>query len=1382
MKTSLLKNSIALTASLALMAVSNLSAATHYVSLGSTNPKLPYTNWVTAARNIQDAVKVAATNDVVLVTNGVYPGGVTVTNPLTLLSVNGPQVTVIDGGGTNLCIFLRDGASLTGFTLRNGSGYDAGGVVCTSTNVFVTNCVISGNGGGGAYRGTYYNCTLSANPGSSMSSLRANWGGGASAGILYNCTLSDNVVVGYWLHITEQGIYCPGTGGGAYGCTLYNCTLTGNSAPGGYGGGAFGCTLYNCTLTGNSAPTQNGYLGSGGGADGCTLYNCTVAGNSADYGGGADNCTLYNCTVAGNSADDGDGVDDCTLYNCIVYFNTAPGEANYDASCTLNYCCTTPLPTNGVGNISVDPQLADASHITSSSPCRGAGSAAYAIGTDIDGEPWGNPPSIGCDEYHAGLVTGPLAASVSADYTNVAAGYTVNITGQVNGRASANSWDFGDGTVVSNRVYASHAWAAPGAYTVLFRAYNDSVPSGVSATLNVHVFAPVLYVAATNTNPQPPYTTWSTAATSIQDAINTTVAGARIVVSNGVYAGGITVTYPLALESANGPQFTVIDGGGAVQCVSLTDGASLSGFTLTNGWDNTGNGGGGVWSASTHAFLTNCMIVGNSAQVWGGGACRGTLYNCTLTANSAEYGGGANSSTLYNCTLIANSGFGAVACTTYNCTLTGNAGGGAGWSTLYNCTLTANSGDGADYCTLYDCALAGNSGLGALACTLYNCTLTGNAGGGAGTAWDYWDYCPSTLYNCIVYYNGSSFAANYDADSVLNYCCTTPLPTNGVGNIALDPQLASASHLSADSPCIGAGSAAHASGTDIDGEPWLNPPSIGCDEFHHGAVTGPLTVSIQANYTNVAVGHALSLTALIGGRPTDSIWDFGDGDIALNEPYITHTWTEPGEYRVTLWAFNESNPDGVQATQLIHFFNQPVICVAMRSPNPQPPYLSWSTAATNIQDALNEWFPGASVFVTNGAYAGGLNCTNPVQLLSVNGPQVTVIDGAGTNKCISLPDGASLTGFTLTNGWDNIGNGGGGVWCASANAFLTNCVIAGSSAQYGGACGGTLYNCALTGNFGGGAWNCTLYNCTLTGNSVSNGGGGGAYSCTLNNCTLSGNSASAGGGVCYCTVSNCMLTENSASDSGGGAYVSTLYNCTLMGNVATNYCGGVASSALYNSIAYFNSSPDSPNYDPSDPSTTLNYCDTTPHPANGAGNIPVPPQFVDYAHGNLRLQSNSPCINSGNNTYVTTATDMDGNPRVVSGTVDIGAYEYQGTGSRISYAWLQQYGLPTDGSVDYADLDGSGFNVYQDWVAGLNPTNRLSVLRVVSVVPHGTNVAVTWQSVVGVNYFLERGSNLKAPFTLLATNVLGQVGTTSYADTNAPGAGPFFYRVGVNAD
>ena len=245
---------------------------------------------------------------------------------------------------------------------------------------------------------------------------------------------------------------------------------------------------------------------------------------------------------------------------------------------------------------------------------------------------------------------------------------------------------------------------------------------------------------------------------------------------------------------------------------------------------------------------------------------------------------------------------------------------------------------------------------------------------------------------------------------------------------------------------------------------------------------------------------------------------------------------------------------------------------------------------------------------------------------------------------------------------------------------------------------------------------------------------------------------------------------------GGGAIDCTLYNCTLSGNSASTG-GGVYNCTLYNCIVYYNTAVSGePNYDPS---STLNYCCTTPLPATGVGNIANDPLFVDSANGNLRLQSNSPCINGGNNAYVATTTDLDGRPRIVGGTVDIGAYEFQPGVSGAFIGWLQHYRLPTDGSADYADPDHDGMNNWQEWVCGTNPTNALSVLRMVSALPTSTNATVTWQSVAGVNYFLERSANPAAPFTLLATNILGQAGTTSYVDTNAPGAGPFFYRVGI---
>ncbi|MEI8122154.1 MAG: choice-of-anchor Q domain-containing protein [bacterium] len=380
------------------------------------------------------------------------------------------------------------------------------------------------------------------------------------------------------------------------------------------------------------------------------------------------------------------------------------------------------------------------------------------------------------------------------------------------------------------------------------------------------------YVSASSISPQIPYTNWATAAQRIQSAVDVAYPGSLIMVSNGVYVSGgrvargsltnrVAITKAITVQSVSGPGATIIQGLGphgdaAIRCVYLGTNAILSGFTLTNGATRGYSGdhaleqaGGGAWLEPS-SVLTNCVIIGNSANDDGGGVSGGTLNNCTLIGNSAGYnyssGGGAINSTMNNCTLTRNSAF---------------SGGGAAGSFLNKCILSSNSvehptgpgggdswGGGVKDCTLYSCLLTGNSsgyaGGGAVGGSLTNCTLIGNSAGVGGGTYG------STLNNSIVYFNVAPSEPNYSG-ATLDYSCTTPLPA-GAGNIADEPlfvnPVSGNYRLQTGSFCINAGSNQSwmTSSKDLGDNPRVSVDGIvdmGCYEYVPG-LQYSLTISM----------------------------------------------------------------------------------------------------------------------------------------------------------------------------------------------------------------------------------------------------------------------------------------------------------------------------------------------------------------------------------------------------------------------------------------------------------------------------------------------------------------------------------------------------------
>jgi hypothetical protein len=181
------------------------------------------------------------------------------------------------------------------------------------------------------------------------------------------------------------------------------------------------------------------------------------------------------------------------LYNYNYYFPAFPeddyfaqnGPPRYDYSCT-----SASPPKVGAGNISASPQFLDLFHIASTSPCYGSGSPLYSTGTDLDGEPWNNPPSIGCDEVVLANLVGPLSVALIAPQTNLLVNHFASFSASITGRASRVQWSFGDGTVVTNTGSSiGHQWTDAGDSSVTFTAYNTDNPGGVSTNLSVHILS-----------------------------------------------------------------------------------------------------------------------------------------------------------------------------------------------------------------------------------------------------------------------------------------------------------------------------------------------------------------------------------------------------------------------------------------------------------------------------------------------------------------------------------------------------------------------------------------------------------------------------------------------------------------------------------------------------------------------------------------------------------------------------------------------------------------------------------------------------------------------------------------------------------------------------
>ena len=330
---------------------------------------------------------------------------------------------------------------------------------------------------------------------------------------------------------------------------------------------------------------------------------------------------------------------------------------------------------------------------------------------------------------------------------------------------------------------------------------------------------------------------------------------------------------------------------------------------------------------------------------------------------------------------------------------------------------------------------------------------------------------------------------------------------------------------------------------------------------------------------------------------------------------------------------------------------------------------------------------------------GGMyNCdysTPKVASCTFTANSATFAGGGMENYDYSSP---ILINCTFTGNTADIGGGMKNIY--NSNPILTACTFsANSAALVGGAMSNnasstTLTNCTFSDNTAGGGGavgnyrsSPTFTDCNFRNNSATVDGGG-MYnywrnSPTLTNCTFIENSATSwGGGILNressMTVTNCTLIANSAGEEGGGIYnyndcKLTLTKCTVVANSAPNgkalSCDSgynMPSSVNVTNCILWNGGNEIWKNDRS--TITVTYSDVQGG-WPGIANIDADPCFLEpgywdanglWVDGYYRLRADSPCIDAGDPDYIAepNETDLDGNPRLIDGVIDMGAYEY----------------------------------------------------------------------------------------------------------------------------
>ncbi|MHC5055673.1 MAG: Ig-like domain-containing protein, partial [Planctomycetota bacterium] len=629
------------------------------------------------------------------------------------------------------------------------------------------------------------------------------------------------------------------------------------------------------------------------------IVDCMFTANHSEFLGGAvrasDMTALTNCTLYGNSAPYGGGVEGpASITNSILWHNQAlhGGDVWRSEDVSISYSNVSQAGFAGVnGNISADPRFYDVDgpddqlgtadddlRIWTGSPCTDAANGDVATGSDIDGNPRFDDPTVdpnpgtgtpdfvdmGAYEYS------PVAGVPSAEPQEVAVAeegvLAITLT------ASDPDLDPLSWSVVALPENGTLTGTAPdltytpdpdfsGEDSLTFHVSDGTHLSNV-ATVKISVVAEldVWYVDG-NMSVGGDGRSWATAFRHPQDGVDAAWPGDQVWVAEGTYVrrapeddqviamkkgvglyGGFAGTETALDERAMGVHPAMLDGDSDVDgtgdtfhvVVSASD-ATLDAFVVQNGnansfvEDRSNRSGAGIAAVDVRGLvISNCSLANNTASVSGGGLC--TVGQCQLRAidcvfvgNYASRNGGAAS---------IGGEFEIESCAFFGNTADDEGGAISTWSgrgkTISNSVFSGNVGD-------IGGALFFHSDP-STPCLLANCSFSGNQAMGSGGG-VYVHYGDAQIVNCAIWGNSAPLGPDLHENAIsspLIRHCDVGLPSyaGANGNMDVDPLFVDADgldnvlgtpdddlRLAPGSPCIDAGDGDFASEFDMDGDP-----------------------------------------------------------------------------------------------------------------------------------------------------------------------------------------------------------------------------------------------------------------------------------------------------------------------------------------------------------------------------------------------------------------------------------------------------------------------------------------------------------------------------------------------------------------------------------